>query len=423
MSRSIQAGIDQAVDAVIPKSWKQAKRGADKENRVRPAALGRFRYPRANDVSIRDAAFKFMEQAYLKASAGGTLPANARQIMYAARPLVMKYLADQACEKTCWTNSAYFTQVLLPEYVEANPEAAHWDVCYDARGHLVEPHTRRRVNLGTLEVRSYRDSWETDPEDKPVRLPRRYPTAGPADRYRGVLFVEKEGFQPLFEHVRLAERFDIAIMSTKGMSVVAARQLVEVLSEQDVPIYVIRDFDKAGFSIAHTLGHDTRRHWFAVQPTVIDLGLRLEDVQAMDLESEPVDYRGTVDPCWNLRQCGATNEECAFLVTTEGRHQWSGQRVELNAMDSEQLIRWIEQKLTAHGVTKLVPDGDTLTQAYRRAGWLAPIQDLLDKRAEHTVKVPRDLGKRVATLLKQHPTLSWDQAIWRLVRATTGGPA
>ena len=31
-----------------------------------------------------------MEDAYLKASAGNTLPANARQIMYAARPLVLE---------------------------------------------------------------------------------------------------------------------------------------------------------------------------------------------------------------------------------------------------------------------------------------------------------------------------------------------
>ena len=38
------------------------------------AALGRFRHPPANEVSIREAAFQFMEEAYLKASSGGTLP-------------------------------------------------------------------------------------------------------------------------------------------------------------------------------------------------------------------------------------------------------------------------------------------------------------------------------------------------------------
>ena len=33
-----------------------------------------------------------------------------------------------------------------------------------------------------------------------------------------MLFIEKEGFLPLFEAVHLAERYDLAIMSTKGMS-------------------------------------------------------------------------------------------------------------------------------------------------------------------------------------------------------------
>jgi hypothetical protein len=416
MSRSLEAGIARAVDAVVPKLWKQAKRRADTQDRVRERALGRFRYPPANELSLREAAFEVMEQAYLKASANGTLPANARQIMYAARPLVIERLELAHCERTCWANSAYFTQVLLPDYVAGHREAVEWDVVYDARGHLVEPHTRRQVGLGTLDVRAYVSHWDEAIAEKPLKLLLRYPTRGPGHRYQAVLFVEKEGFQPLFQHVRLAERFDIAIMSTKGMSVIAARQLVEALSDEDVPTYVIRDFDKAGFSIVHTLGHDTRRHMFAGDPTVIDLGLRLADVQAMHLGSEPVEYRGTADPRLNLRDCGATEEECAFLVTTQGKHQWAGQRVELNAMTSEQLVAWIEEKLRAHGLTtKLVPDREILEEAYRRAARLIPIQRMLREKAP-AVRVPRTLRKRVVELLAKEPHLSWDAAVHRLVK-------
>ena len=50
-----------------------------------------------------------------------------------------------------------------------------------------------------------------------------YPTLGPEHRFSAILFIEKEGFMPLFEAVNLKERFDIAIMSTKGMSVIASR--------------------------------------------------------------------------------------------------------------------------------------------------------------------------------------------------------
>ena len=81
----------------------------------------------------------------------------------------------------------------------------------------------------------------------------------PGQRYGAILFVEKEGFGPLFEAVNLAERYDLAIMSTKGLSTTAARLLVdETCGDYDIPLLILRDFDKAGFSIAATLQNDTR---------------------------------------------------------------------------------------------------------------------------------------------------------------------
>ena len=41
-------------------------------------------------IFIKTAAWKVMEAAYMKASDGGELPANARQIMYAARPEILR---------------------------------------------------------------------------------------------------------------------------------------------------------------------------------------------------------------------------------------------------------------------------------------------------------------------------------------------
>ncbi len=58
-----------------------------------------------------------MSQAYLLASANGTLPANARQIMYAARPLVLERTGGK-----CWEKSSYFTQTLLPDYVSEHAD-------------------------------------------------------------------------------------------------------------------------------------------------------------------------------------------------------------------------------------------------------------------------------------------------------------
>ena len=90
-----------------------------------------------------------------------------------------------------------------------------------------------------------------------------FSTRGPRHRFGAILFIEKEGFMPLFEAVHLAERFDIAIMSTKGVSVTAARQLVdELCGEHDIPLLVLHDFDKSGFTIVGTLQRDTRRYSF-----------------------------------------------------------------------------------------------------------------------------------------------------------------
>ena len=52
----------------------------------------------------------------MKASANDTLPANARQIMYAARPYI-----EQRSDRPLGSRfDQYFTQQLLPDYVEEN---------------------------------------------------------------------------------------------------------------------------------------------------------------------------------------------------------------------------------------------------------------------------------------------------------------
>jgi hypothetical protein len=306
--------------------------------------------------------------------------------------------------------------------MEANPElTAGWDVVFDARGHLAEPHTRQRIDLGTISVRRYVATWSsTCPEEVPrLRIAHTCPTVGPDCRYRFALFVEKEGFNPLLVSVGIAERFDIAIMSTKGMSVTAARQLVEHLSARGVTILVLHEFDKTGFSILHTLRTDTRRYQFRETPRVVDLGLRLEDVRAMGLQAEEVFYRKCrSDPRIRLRECGATEAECDFLVhrKTPGL-PWEGERVELNAMTAAQFIDFLESKLRGAGVTKVVPNARTLATAFRRATATALVERGLDEivagaqAAAQTAKVPKDLTQQVKAILEERPALPWDTAV------------
>jgi hypothetical protein len=134
-------------------------------------------------------------------------------------------------------------------------------------------------------------------------------------------------------------------MSTKGVSVTAARHLVDqICARYCIPLFVLHDFDKSGFTILRTLQCDTRRYTFAHAIEVIDLGLRLADVEKHGLESESVEYRESARSIRaSLAESGATDAEIAFLLT---------KRVELNAFASDKLVAWIEGKLEEHGVAK-----------------------------------------------------------------------
>jgi hypothetical protein len=246
--------------------------------------------------------------------------------------------------------------------------------------------------------------------------------AGAENRYRNVIFVEKEGFHPILEAARLQERFDCAVMSTKGMSVTAARMLVDKLTPYVDNIFVLHDFDISGFSICGTLGTDSRRYFFENKPPMSDLGLRLTDVLAMNLQSEPVPAKPNEWPSrvTTLRRHGATPEEIDFLRS---------RRVELNAMTSRQLVDFIEAGLTAHGVTKLIPDEAIIEQHARRVieaqltdQAMAKIAGEIAEQAKK-IALPANLREGIEAVFEQEPAMPWDVAVARIVtklpRATT----
>src|SRR6516164_4017355 len=115
------------------------------------ASAGRWRMSRMLEVRgkyMTEAAAEVMEECYLKASDNNRLPATARQIFYVARPLIEEQTDKPLSYK-------YFSQTLLPNYINEHANCADWDVVYDDRGHFVEPHTERVIGLGTLNVRDY----------------------------------------------------------------------------------------------------------------------------------------------------------------------------------------------------------------------------------------------------------------------------
>jgi DNA topoisomerase VI subunit B len=399
----VEKTIAKAIETVTAKWAAQRKREerASRSEARRHDALVK----RDKPMTVKEAAWEVMPQAYAIASSNGTLPANPRQIYYPARGPIIQATGNDTL------SSQYFCQTLLVDYIEE--KGVEWDIVWDDRGHFREPHTKREIGLGTLAVRSYLSSIGNPVIHTASVASAQISTLGPPSRFRNAMFVEKEGFLPILAAARLLERFDIAVMSSKGMSTTAARQLVDGLAAKGVRLFVLHDFDIAGFSIRKTLTESGRRYKFKNPLDFVDLGLRLADVDRLGLESEPVALDKNREALRErLKVNGATDDEIAFLL--------SGRRVELNAMPSNVFVRFIEDGLRAHGVEKVIPDGKLLGKAYaelkRGEKAKAALKAELERLNSQRIEPPDDLEARVRKALEADPAATWDAVLSRIAR-------
>jgi hypothetical protein len=279
---------------------------------------------------------------------------------------------------------------------------------------LFRPNSQRptldqRPGCGTLEVDGYLDAIRAPRASQAGYAAASVETVGPEGCSVALMYCEKEGFNPLWKAVNLANRFDLMVLSKKGQSVTAARKLIDVLGgDYELPLFVLHDFDVAGFAILGALKRDTRRYEFANSIEVVDLGLGLEDVEG--LEREPAAATKTRPELLRqqLKDNGADEAEIEILVR---------ERVELNAMTSDALIAMVERKLNDYGLKKAIPDDDALAKAYRA---FHHSQELRKMFAEMTkeydggagaIMIPGGLRTRIEEILKQHAGLRWDNAL------------
>lgn len=150
---------------------------------------------------------------------------------------------------------------------------------------------------------------------------------------------------------------------------------------------------------------------------VIDLGFRLEDVGG--LQSEEVERKGDGAKYYLKHECGATDEECDFLVSQVWRGSWTGKRVELNAMTSEELISWLENKFQEHSIEKVIPDDDVLSETYKRAIICQKIKEkaveIMQGISSETITIPEDLPERIKDKFESWNYIILDEAIWEIV--------
>jgi hypothetical protein len=340
-----------------------------------------------------------------------------RQLYYACR--------EQFKNKTGRELDAqYFSNTLLVQYMNRNAEATgSWKITADPRGTLTVPNAGHevRVGCGTLQIEEHlrKAASHVEALDIDATLDFEWPSLAAGQRYQAVLYIEKEGFEPLLKEAKIAERYDVAILSCKGQSVVAARRYVDEVCAvgRGIPLLVVHDFDKAGFEISQRLTrvsdwaveYDRVAYEFQNDVHVIDLGLRLTDVEKYGLASESVDFRGKF-----ASDSICTDEEKLFLR--------SGRRVELNAFTSPQFIEWIETKLAEHIPRRLIPSDDVLADAYRRALALAQINQEMEDVVERAIgeasdsPTPKTLRRQLQSAMRDEPG-PWDTALYRLAKS------
>lgn len=398
----------------VTKEW-TAQRKAEERGRSRSS---RF-YVYSDRVNFSDVADQILPAAYEHASGGGRYSVSKRQLYYASRQKFLELTGRQI-------DYPYFANTLVVQYVNRHPEeTSRWKITADPRGTLTIPHATSEVRIpcGTIQIdehlskaRRSHDLFSINPE-----CPIEWPSLAPGVRYQGVLYIEKEGFEPLMNEAGISEKFDLAVLSCKGQSVVAARKYVDQVCAMHggVPLFVVHDMDKAGFEIAQRLtqvsawaeAYDRITYDFENEINVHDLGLRLADVEDYDLEDETCDFKGHF-----ARDSICTDEEKQFLQ--------SGRRVELNAFSSPDFIAWLTSKLDEHLSERLIPNADVLEDAFRRALVVCQINHAANAAYDAAVRVaeqatvPEALQDELKLAMSESDdNTAWDAALYRLVES------
>ncbi len=401
------------VTRAVTAEWTKQRKAEERGNRSRHSRG----YVYSDRVAFTDVIDSILPKGYLHASGDGQYSVFKRQLYYAVREEFRRLTGREL-------KADYFSNVLLVQYRNRNPETESWKIVADPRGMLTIPNGAAEHNIpcGTLQIEDHLQQVgrPVDPFDLNLELNLEWPSLAGGQRYQGVLYIEKQGFEPQIKEARIAERFDLAILACKGQSVVAARRFVDEVCRVNggVPLFVVHDFDKAGFEISQRLTgisewaelNDRVTYRFQNEINVTDLGLRSGDVEKYDLATEEVKFTGGF-----ASDSICTQREREFLQ--------SGRRVELNAFTSPQFIEWLETKLTKHGLAKrLIPDIETLQDAYRRALVIARLNAVLGGavtdaiEAAQEVEVPKSLKQSLRSAMKECED-SWDQALFHLVQS------
>jgi hypothetical protein len=194
-------------------------------------------------ISQKDIVLDYLDAVIADVSGAEGYRFNMRQLFYGLRPIVMNETGEEL-------KLGNFTSIIT-DYENENGEIPK--MYREPRGSITHPHRNETITLGTLMVEEYeRPAWT----------------------YNKIIYIEKEGANEALKEVRWAERHDCSVMSSKGFSSRAARDLIDKLVADDEPVEVFcaHDADAYGTMIYQTLQEATKARG-ARKVKIINFGL------------------------------------------------------------------------------------------------------------------------------------------------------
>jgi hypothetical protein len=292
--------FDEIADAVTT-ATKKAQRAAPKEKKL----------------SQKEVVLEHLNEAIASASGDGEFRFNERQIYYQLRDIVRKETGEPLLIGNF--------KGIITDYENEHGEIR--GMYREPRGSIYHPHREETITLGTLMVEQYeRPAWT----------------------YNKLVYIEKEGFTEALKDNGWSERHDCMLMSSKGFTTRAARDLIDKLAKHDEPVMVfcVHDADAYGTMIYQTFQEATRARG-ARKVSIVNLGLEPWEAIADGLAIENVEKGDKHKPVADY-----------VLERADGDYwdQWlQSHRVELNAMTTPQFIAWLDRKMAEHGEGKLIP--------------------------------------------------------------------
>jgi hypothetical protein len=343
----------------------------------------------------KDAILENLEAGIAMASGGGAFRFSQRQLFYAIRPEFMKIMG----EEPDWD---YFCKVITDFENQLDRDIPK--MYRDPRGIIYHPHIGEEIPLGTLYVEQYR---------RPPWL------------FRKVLYIEKEGLFSILRAEKWPERNDCALMTSKGFSSRAARDLIDYLAETDeeCDFYCIHDADASGTMIYQTL-HEATRARGKRKVHVENLGLDPAEGRAMGLQVET--FKANKDQRLAV----------ASYIPDSDKIWLQSNRIELNAMTTPQFLEWLDRVFEPHR-GKVVPPADVLdahlkaavrnglSQAItrsilRRAGIDARVDRTLDRRSEAIRAASEVLPQTIGDSFARDTSQPWVTPVDRVARKIIG---